>query len=227
MDKEQKISIIQFLMTKTFIKKSEFADLVLKYDLNLLDIVKDINKNLSKIGLELRSVYSDYQEEEYFGICQLYEDPNSKDGIGIKPEVIQYFYKILEISISKIREKEIILTYGEALDLVPESISMASAQEILALLQNLGYIEIEKEKIFLGPRALLEFRPKLSIKNKENEDEIYLPHCLICLDFLLAGFKCQNCNNYIHKRCLKLISNKNSKCPHCESDLQFEEFGYN
>lgn len=214
-------------MTLPYITSIDLEDIISPKRIELKDFVKEINNTISPLGLELRSIVSDYNNIEYYGICQIFEDPNCKESLGIKPEVIKIYYRFLDAVVEGSKEGQSRIPYGTVVDMAPEGFSQMNAQDGISQLRDLGYIDIIEDKISIGPRGLLEFRPKFSQKATE-DDESALPQCMICLEFILAGKKCQKCKGYMHSKCLDLysMSREDFHCPQCQCSDPFEDFGY-
>lgn len=213
-------------MSKPYLTMNQIKKIIEPLHVDVADFITQTNKSLSPLGLDLRRIISDYNDVEYCGICELYEDINGKESLGIKPEIVQLFYKFLDLVINTSNEGESEITVGSLLDLADSGISQTAAQDGLKQLQDFGYIEIINSKVRVGPRGILEFRHKFS---SACDEETGIRKCQICCDFMLAGMKCPRCTFCMHKRCYNnCIRNKDPssfKCPQCECSEQFQEFG--
>ena len=221
-------TIIQTIMSKPYLTMKQLNKIIEPLHTEATEFIAQTNKSLSSLGLELRRIISDYNDVEYCGICEIYEDINGKESLGIKPEIVQLFYKFLDLVINSPKEGESEITVGSLLDLAVDGLTQTAAQEGLTQLKDFGYIEIINDKVRIGPRGILEFRPKFSQKTADGE-ESGLRTCQICLDFILAGKKCPRCTCCMHKRCYqRYIGDKDPstcKCPACQCSEGFQDFG--
>jgi hypothetical protein len=208
---------LQTILTKRFLTGPEFSAVVQQFGLEPEEFKRTSNEMLEPIGLEIRDISSDYDEKRYLGVCQRGEDSNAKEGLSIPEPAIPVFFKFIDSVINKEDHQEQAISIGRFLDLCDDQPNL-KVQEHIALLKDLGYIEVHDQRLRVGPRGLLEFRPVFS----EYSGRL-LEQCPICLDFVLAGMKCPECKFYCHKRCMSGILNK--KCPQCAREVDFVEFG--
>lgn len=210
-------------MTKPYLTHAMFASMIRPLGVEIDHFIQDANENLRPVGFEIRHVVSDYTDEEYYGICQLYEDSNASECLGLKAEVVQLFYRFLDTLIAGTSEQQSTVSIGEMLDKA-ENMSQSQAQESFIKLRDYGYVEINGDKIRAGPRTLLEFRPRFNQLATNGSSDIQT--CSICLDYLLSGIKCSRCNCYMHRRCESQISAGNGKfkCPQCKCEDPYIEF---
>lgn len=212
-------TLLQTLLSRPFFTEVQYKSLLKEHDIDPRDFLEDANLKLNPIGLELRSVASDYTDDVYYGVCQVYEDSNASEGLGLKADVVQLFYKFLDLLINNDERNTSAVPIGALLDRV-EGMPASQAQDAIHKLAKLGYFEITGERIIIGPRGLLEFRPTFTKLDANGES--VLQHCAICLDVALAGLKCPHCETYVHKRCAGAIG---GVCPVCKSTDQFVKFG--
>lgn len=213
-------------MTKPYLTGPQLEQIIAPLNTTKDQFISQTNKTLDPIGLILRACTSDYDDQEYFGICQIYEDPNGKEGLGIRAEIVQLYYKFLELLINGQNNDDAPITVGKLLDIAPDNITQSVAQDGLNQLKSLGYIDIVNDNVRMGPRGLLEFLPKFSQKSLESE-ESNSRKCQICFDIFLAGFKCSRCSCIIHKRCFERYSRdrENPPCPQCGCTEPFIPYG--
>ena len=221
-----KQTIIQTIMSKPYLTAEQLDHIINPLHTNRTQFIQETNQTLAPLGLVLRAVISDYDDVEYYGICEVYEDINGKESLGIRAEIVQLFYRYLDMIINAPSDAEIDTSIGKILDLAPDGISSLAAQDGLKILQSYGYVEIINDKVRIGPRGLLEFRPKFSQKTSDGE-ESGLKTCQICLDFILAGKKCPRCTCCMHRRCYdRYAANRESvQCPACQCKEPYIEFG--
>jgi hypothetical protein len=212
---------LQTMLVKRYMTDKEFDALVQQFGLETGNFRGGANEHLDPIGLVIRDVFSDYDNQMFLGICQRDEDSNAKEGLSIPEAAIPVFFKFLDTVISKDDRSEPAISIGDFLDRcedIPNSTGV-KVQEHLAVLMGLGYIEIIDDRLRVGPRGLLEFKPVFS----EFGSKDVMPECPICMDYVIAGLKCQYCEGYYHRRCISDIPNK--ECPHCRREGEFSEFG--
>ena len=212
-------TVLQTLLSRPFFTDAEYKALLKRHDLDPQHFHEDANMSLASIGLELRVVTSDYTNNVYFGVCQIYEDSNASECLGLKADVVQLFFKFLDLVINGEEKGASMVAVGALLDRA-EGMPASQAQEAIHKLANLGYIEICGDRLRIGPRGLLEFRPTFTRLDVNGES--VLQHCAICLDVALAGVKCPQCETYVHKRCAGAIE---GRCPVCKCTEPFIEFG--
>ena len=226
-DQNIKQSVLQTIMTKQFYTRDELADYLNKYDIDFNAFILESNEKLASLGYEIRKVISDYNGIEYYGFCPTFEDSFASEGLIFKADVVQLFYRFLNMVIEATLNHESSILIGQILDSTPPDHTQIQTQEGLKQLQEYGYVEFRGDRVRLGPRGLLEFRPTFSkIESKDDSQEIQ--SCTICLDFLLAGMKCSKCSTFMHRHCYNhYISNRDGPviCPVCKNPGDFVEFG--
>jgi hypothetical protein len=213
-------SLLQLLLSRPFILKEEFSALLEPFHLEVRQFILDSQPLLQPLGLELRQAISDYTDAEYYGICPIHEDPNASECLGLKADVVQLFFKFIDCIINGDDKAVSTVPVGVLLDKV-EGLSNSQAQEGIEKLRDLGFLEIRGDNIRIGPRGLLEFRPTFTSLGANESGA--LQQCPICLDFVLAGLKCPQCECYCHRRCTQSLT---GVCPICRCTDQFVEFGY-
>ena len=225
-DLNLKQSILQTIMAKQFYTKEELIEYLNKFDLDLNTFVLESNQTLALLGFEIRKVISDYNGVEYYGFCPTFEDSFASEGLNLKADVVQIFYRFLNMVVEATSNHESSILIGQILDSTPSDHTQIQTQEGLKQLQEYGYIEFRGDRVRLGPRGLLEFRPTFSkISSKEDQE---VQSCTICLDFILAGMRCPKCLTFMHRHCYQqYISNKDGPvlCPVCKNSGDFVEFG--
>lgn len=221
-----KQTIIQIIMSKPYLSAAQLDQIIEPLHISRQEFVRQTNESLQPLGLILRNIISDYDDVEYYGVCEIYEDINGKESLGIRAEIVQLFYKYLDMLINSPPNTEVDTSVGKILDLAPEGLTSVAAQDGLRILQDYGYVETINNKVRIGPRGILEFRPKF--QKTTDSEETNLKQCQICLDFILAGKKCPQCTCCMHKRCYEQYSaaNPNSiQCPVCQCKDPFVDFG--
>jgi hypothetical protein len=213
-------SLLQLLLSRPFIVKEEFAALLEPFQLDVRQFVQDSQPLLQPLGLELRHAISDYTDAEYYGICPIHEDAAASECLGLKADVVQLFFRFIDCVINGEDKAASTVPVGVLLDRA-DGLSNAQAQEGIEKLQDLGFLEIRGSRVRIGPRGLLEFRPTFSSMGAGESGA--LQQCPICLDFVLAGMKCPQCECYCHRRCAQSIT---GVCPICRCPDPFVEFGY-
>lgn len=221
-------TVIQTLFTKPYYTEDELqkiAEPYIKKDITLPSFITEVNGHLHHLGFELRNITSDYTDVKYYGICQTLEDSSASESLGLKAEQVQLYFKFIEAVINALQQLKSTITFGEFLDLAPEGMAQVAAQNTIDKFCQLGYCEKRGDKIRIGPRGLLEFRPTfVQLENKEdNESDIH--SCMVCLDFILAGVKCSKCNCFLHRRCCQSLSTEKWICPVCQTTEPYVEFG--
>ena len=222
-----KQTILQIIMSKSYLTANQLDQIIQPLNISRPEFIQQAKETLQPLGLTLNSIISDYDDVEYYGICEIYEDINAKESLGIRAEIVQLFYKYLDMLINSPPDQEVDTSVGRILDLAPEGLSSVAAQDGLRILQEYGYVETVNNKVRIGPRGLLEFKPKFTQKTIEGE-ETGLKTCQICLDFILAGKKCPRCTCCMHKRCYEQYSSANPnsvQCPACQCREGFVDFG--
>jgi hypothetical protein len=211
-------SLLQLLFSRPFLTRDELA-LLRPYQLDVQPFVQGSNRLLLPLGLELRMAISDHTDVEYYGICPIFEDATASECLGLKAEIVQLFFKFLDLLINLDDRTTSAIPIGVLLDSA-EGMQASDAQAGIHKLRDLGYFEIREEKIRIGPRGLLEFRPTFT--NLGTGENACLQQCPVCLDFVLAGLRCPQCECYCHRRCAESI---NGRCPVCACQQPFVEFG--
>jgi hypothetical protein len=212
-------SLLQVVLSKPYLSRDDLTALLQPFGLDLTEFVQDSNALLLPLGMEIRQVVSDYTLLEYYGVCNIYEDLAASECLGLKAEVVQVFYKFIDCILSLEEKGNWTIPTGVLFDKMA-GMPASQVQEAIGQLADLGYLDVHRERLRIGPRGLLEFRPTLtSMGGNENA---YLQQCPICLDFVLAGLKCARCECYCHRRCAQSLQ---SKCPICRCQEPFVEFG--
>ncbi|KAH0793198.1 non-structural maintenance of chromosomes element 1 [Histomonas meleagridis] len=213
---------MQSLLTKPYFTRKQLEDMVSPFNIELQHFVSDSNELFHEIGLELRFIQSDFDNCEYYGICQTLEDTNASESLGLKAEVVQFFFRFIDAVISQARENNSCsLTKEQISSIAPPELPQGAIKDMISELSKRGYIEKIHDNFRIGPRGLLEFRPTFT-QMASNEE---IQTCSICLDFVLSGIKCSRCNTYMHKRCQQSLGQEKWVCPTCNSDEQPVEFG--
>lgn len=212
-------TLIQTVMSKPYLTKKELENMLKPHDIELDDFVKETNDALVPLGLELRMVISDFDDKNYYGICQEFEDSNASECLGLKAEVVQLFYKFIDMIINNEERSVSTIPVGTLIDSV-DGMKNSDAQDAIKKLARMGYFELKDDMVRIGPRGILEFRPTFT-KMGDSEDGL-LQQCRICLDVALAGKKCSKCECYVHRRCASMIG---GKCPICQCTDPFVDFG--
>ena len=222
MDKNIHQTILQTLFTRPYINRRELEGMLVPFNIDFQKFVSKSNEMLSSIGFELRNIKSDFDDNEYFGICLTQEDSNASEGIGIKASVVHFFFKFIDLYIENLKENNT-STVDKAyiIQNMEESIMHNDFNDMLTQLDNLGYLHVKGNRIRIGQRGLLEFRP-FFMKLASNDQ---LQTCSICLDFLLQGYKCSKCNTYFHKRCKESLEQNSNVCPVCGTTDKPVEYG--
>lgn len=224
-----KNTIIQTLFTKPYFTEDELKKVVDPYisqnDTPLSSFVTEVNDHLNHLGFELRIIISDYTDVKYYGICQLLEDSSASESLGLKAEQVQLYYKFIEAVINSLQQLQSSITIGEFIDLAPEGMAQSVAQATINRFCQLGYCEMRGDKVRIGPRGLLEFRPMFVQLENKDDGESDVHSCMLCLDFILAGIKCSQCNCFMHKRCCESLGNEKWVCPYCKTTEPYVEFG--
>lgn len=224
-----KNTVIQTLFTKPFYTEDELKKVIDPYisktEATIASFITEVNDLLNHLGYELRSIVSDYTDVKYYGICQNLEDSSASESLGLKAEQVQLYYKFIEAVINAAQNLNSTVTVGEVLDLAPENMAQSAAQSTINKFCELGYCEIIGDKVRIGPRGLLEFRPTFVQMEGKDEGEDDIHSCMVCLDFILAGVKCSQCNCFLHKRCLESLNQEKWVCPYCKTTEPYIEFG--
>jgi hypothetical protein len=211
--------LLQLILSRPFLTKDELVALLRPYELDMQSFVQNSNALLLQLGLELRMTISDYTDVEYYGICPVFEDATASECLGLRADVVQVFFKFLDILVNLDGRTSSSVPIEALLDRV-EGMQASDAEAGIQKLRDLGYLEIRDEKIRIGPRGLLEFRPTFT--NLGTGENACLHQCPVCLDFVLAGLRCPQCECYCHRRCAESI---NGRCPICTCHEPFVEFG--
>lgn len=214
-----KNTLLQTIMTKPYLTKEALESLLRPHNIEAEQFVEEANDRLAPLGMELRMVISDFDDKTYYGICQIFEDSNASDCLGLKAEVVQIFYKFIDMIINNEEKGVASVSVGALIDKA-EKMKNSDAQEAIHKLARMGYFEVRDGSVKLGPRGILEFRPTFT-KMGTSEDGI-LQQCAICLDVALAGKKCPQCECYVHRRCSSMLG---GKCPICQCPDPFVDFG--
>ncbi|OHS97089.1 hypothetical protein TRFO_09649 [Tritrichomonas foetus] len=216
-------TIIQTLFTKPYFTKEELQNILRRHEIPFDSFIKDTTELLHHLGFELRSIISDYTDATYYGICQTLEDSSASESLGLKAEQVQLYFRFIDSIINSARDLHSSVTIGEVLDLAPPEMAQSFAQETINKFCQIGCCEKRGDRIRIGPRGILEFKTTFSQLAAKDDADIH--SCTICLDFMLAGIKCAQCNCFIHKRCVQSLNQDRWECPVCKNTDPYVEFG--
>ncbi|XP_053954529.1 non-structural maintenance of chromosomes element 1 homolog [Anastrepha ludens] len=186
------------------------ADNVLQ---DLKKLVMEINDDLKELNQELNFVNHPLLGEEFLVFGLTFETSASKFQRHYSEADQMYFAKLVEAIAP---QGDYGISWVEIYNL-PNLTPTAKKQLSKTRIQNLikkwtdqGYFLKIDDKIYFGPRMLVEYASHLKTHYSE-----YVKDCPLCKKIVLWDIKCSMCDVKIHKECIKTFLKRNSNCPSC------------
>ncbi|XP_030556733.1 non-structural maintenance of chromosomes element 1 homolog [Drosophila novamexicana] len=178
----------------------------------LHDFVKDIEGAIKELSQSLSFMKHPITGKEYLVFAITDATPDKQNHPGLTAEECLYFSNLLD----KLGQQEDChIAWNEAysdLDFKgstkpPKKLRM---QTLLQLWTEMGYFLESDDRLYLGPRSIVEFEFYLRSNYAETIKE-----CALCKQLVLWDIKCSDCGRKIHRECIRKYLRTRSNCPTC------------
>ncbi|XP_075160588.1 SMC5-SMC6 complex component Non-SMC element 1 [Haematobia irritans] len=126
-----------------------------------------------------------------------------------------YFYKLLETLVCSEDYGIEWMDIYKVANLIPANVQKPLAKERVQDLEtkwmSQGYFLEKDDKIYLGPRSMVEYGSYL----KQHFPD-YIRDCVLCNKIVYWDVKCSECNVKLHRDCIRKYLSKKSTCPKCK-----------
>ncbi|CAD7083575.1 unnamed protein product [Hermetia illucens] len=178
-------------------------------DLDLF--ISEINDKIAQLDQRIKRVKHEIVNKEFVVFVNTIEDEINMKQTFYTEMDREYFRLLLqEITLNEYSIQRIV-----ALNLIaqlkPKPFSKNHAEELLDDWITLGYFLEEENLLYFGPKTLGEFSDFLA----ENFED-YVKKCQLCLAAVLMGTKCDKCEKFFHRECLRRALAKALNCPACK-----------
>ncbi|XP_061387696.1 non-structural maintenance of chromosomes element 1 homolog [Musca vetustissima] len=181
----------------------------------LKGLIVEIDTEIRKYDQTLQFVKHPLDGQEYLVFGMLIANLACKFQPQYTDTERNYFYKLLESLVS--RED-----YGFAwndiyrvAELIPDTVqrklSKQRIQDLEIIWTSQGYFLQKDDKIYLGPRAMVEYGNYL----KQHFPD-YIKDCILCRTIVYWDVKCSECQVKLHRECIRKYLIKKSTCPGCK-----------
>jgi hypothetical protein len=232
METEAQQLLLQLLWAKQVFKERDLQDLFKKvlqnYQLppntGLELFIRDINKNLEIMGLEIRRVVDEEIGTPYWGLANTRNDDLAKIATFYTPEQVILFKFIIEKlfvdnidgELSKIDANNLRIKIEE------KQMTVSKADETIQQLINDQWLKENEGTVSLGIRSFLELKAYIEEVYKD-----YILECIMCQELVIKGQRCSNnvCSVRMHNHCAHrwFESSPNNNCPTCTNAWHFPE----
>ncbi|KAH8263243.1 hypothetical protein KR044_006440 [Drosophila immigrans] len=178
----------------------------------LRDFVVEINDSITKFNQSLTFVKHPISGKEYLVFAITDATPDKHSYPGMTAAECQYFAMILD----KLgHEEDGHIAWNEAyaeLDFKGTA-RPPSKQRMQTLIQQwaeMGYLLEDHDKLYFGPRSLVEFEFYLRFNFPDT-----IKPCHLCKQLVLWDIKCSDCGRKIHRDCIRKYLRTRSNCPTC------------
>lgn len=176
---------------------------------DLEKVVDMINTRINRFDQKIVKYF--YRNFNYYCFCSTAMSSVSKMQSAFSENELDLFKAILQ----KIVEVEELCTSPiQIMNVQFEGTAKVNKSRIEILLEDWilnGYFVREKNMIYLGPKALIEFKETL-----EGFELPYLRSCVLCGDIAPWGVSCWVCHTATyHKRCIQKFLTRSDKCVAC------------
>ncbi|CAD6992323.1 unnamed protein product [Ceratitis capitata] len=93
---------------------------------------------------------------------------------------------------------------------VKKNLPKMHIQDLIKKWIDQGYFIEKDDKIYFGPRMLVEYANHLKTHFSE-----YIKDCSLCKNVVLWDIKCVRCEVKVHKECIRTFLKRKSNCPSC------------
>ncbi|KAL7742022.1 hypothetical protein ACLKA6_018276 [Drosophila palustris] len=171
----------------------------------IVDSIKEFSQTLTFMKHPITG-----KEYLVFAITDATPDPHNHP--GLTAEECQYFSMVLD----KLgHEEDCYITWNEAYAefnfkgsvRAPKKVRM---QELIEMWTQMGYFLEAEDRLYLGPRSIIEFEFYLRSNYPDTIKE-----CQLCKQLVLWDVKCSDCNRKIHRECIRKYLRTRSNCPTC------------
>jgi Nse1 non-SMC component of SMC5-6 complex len=123
----------------------------------LITVADQINKDLQRVGMQLKTVYSPFDKVSYWGLVNTADDPPSRLATELSANQLRYFFCIVNDLLDNVD-----LSLVEVQNMGPEfKLTVTGAGQTVQSLHRNQWLKILKRstgpsKIVFGPKSLLE-----------------------------------------------------------------------
>ncbi|XP_013110455.1 non-structural maintenance of chromosomes element 1 homolog [Stomoxys calcitrans] len=225
MDKVKK-QLLQAAINHGSIRKDVLRELLANlcdaYDVREPESATALNSFIAEIDASIRTYDQTLQiikhplnGEEYLVFALLIVNQACKFQPQYTDTERNYFYKLLETLVSSDDYGIEWMDIYRVANLIPANVqrplSKQRIQDLETIWMSQGYFLEKDEKIYLGPRSMLEYGNYL----KKNFPE-YIKDCILCNKIVYWDVKCSECDVKLHRQCIRKYLTKKSTCPGCK-----------
>ncbi|XP_052837612.1 LOW QUALITY PROTEIN: non-structural maintenance of chromosomes element 1 homolog [Drosophila gunungcola] len=174
--------------------------------------VGEINDSISDLGQSLVFIKYPIKTEEYLVYAKTDATPDSVASTGLTAEECQYFSKLLDKIAA---EEDCHIPWNAAYSEVllqgsSKPVKKSRMQELLQKWTQMGYFMELDERIYLGPRSLVELNFYLTSHHTE-----HIKNCMLCKCLVLWDIRCGSCHIQFHRECIHTYLQRRDICPSC------------
>ncbi|EDW77422.1 uncharacterized protein Dwil_GK18896 [Drosophila willistoni] len=182
---------------------------------DLKTFVKEIDESIGEYNQTLTFIKHPIKGKEYLVYAKTDATPDSAVGLSTMAAVEYQYFSILLDKIAQEDDCSIPWT-GAYKDLGFEASAKPPKKNRLQVLLHkwceMGYFLAEDDKIYLGPRSLVEFEFYLLTNHPGT-----IKKCVLCNNVVLWDIRCASCQEQIHRDCIHKYLQRRSHCPACNS----------
>ncbi|XP_014085818.2 non-structural maintenance of chromosomes element 1 homolog [Bactrocera oleae] len=177
------------------------------------NLVKEINSDLKEFNQELKFVKHPLLGKEYLVFGLTFETPASKLQHHYREADQLYFAKLVE---AMAFQEDYGISWVDMYNLpnlpqnVKKDLTKTRVQDLITKWTRQGYFVEKDDKIFFGPRMLVEYAFHLKTHFSD-----YIKDCPLCKNVVLWDIKCDRCEIKVHKECIRTFLKRKSNCPSC------------
>ncbi|XP_017041313.1 non-structural maintenance of chromosomes element 1 homolog [Drosophila ficusphila] len=174
--------------------------------------VSEINDSIQDLGQSLVFIKYPIKAEEYLVYSKTDATPDSVANTGLSAEECQYFSKLLDKIAAEVDcHIPWNAAYNELfLQSTAKPLKKSRMQDLLHKWAQMGYFMELDERIYLGPRSLVELSFYLSTNHSEN-----IKNCMLCKCLVLWDTRCASCHIQFHRECIHTYLQRRDICPSC------------
>ncbi|XP_065371938.1 non-structural maintenance of chromosomes element 1 homolog isoform X1 [Calliphora vicina] len=192
------------------------------YEVHQLDEMNAINAIIVEIDTQIRKYDQTLQfikhplnGQEYLVFALLLTNQACKFQPNYTDTERKYFYKLLETLASSedygIEWNNIYAVASQLPVNAQHPLSKERIQELENIWVSQGYFLALEDKIYFGPRTMLEYGKYL----KNNFSDV-INDCVLCNNIVYWDVKCSECEVKLHRNCIRKYLIKKSTCPSCK-----------
>ncbi|KAJ3647581.1 hypothetical protein Zmor_019452 [Zophobas morio] len=176
----------------------------------LKTLVIEINREICKQSFKIATTICEITGDKVFVWLNTKSDELSRLQVGFSAVELEYFHAILQEIVTS---DDHTIQYPRAINIastLTATLSRDNGEKALIRWIKGGYYVKQDERVFLGPRTILEFTTFLRT-NTENCS------CDLCSELVFVGETCNSCSKTFHKLCINKYLQNQQSCPSCRN----------